>query len=132
MYMLPSQGYKYLVQARDLLTGLPEWRALTHKTGRTLGQFIFEELLCQWGRLEEIVTGNGTPFVAALEWITTQYHICHIRISAYNSQANRVIETIHQTIRDSLVRCVQEILNNGMSVKTLDLTVEYVQLEAYI
>ena len=104
MHMLPSQGYKYLVQAHDLLTGLPEWRALTHKTGRTLGQFIFEELLCQWGGLEEIVIDNGTPFVAALEWIATQYHICHIRISAYNSQANRVIETIHQMIRDSLVK----------------------------
>jgi len=69
--MPPSQGYKYIVQARDSLTGWPEWRALTCETGRTLGQFIFEELLCQWGGLEEIVTDNGTLFVAALEWIAT-------------------------------------------------------------
>jgi len=71
MHMPPSQGYKYIVQARDSLTGWPEWRALTRETGRTLGQFIFEELLCRWGGLEEIVTDNGTPFVAALEWIAT-------------------------------------------------------------
>jgi len=65
--MSPSQGYKYLVQACDSLTGWLEWRALTHETGRILGQFIFEELLCQWGGLEEIITNNRTPFVAALE-----------------------------------------------------------------
>ena len=104
MHMPPSQGYKYIVQACDSLTGWLEWRALTRETGRTLGQFIFEELLCQWGGLEEIVTDNGTLFVAALEWIATQYHIHHIRISAYNSQANRVVETTHRTIRDSLVK----------------------------
>jgi len=102
--MPPSQGYKYIVQARDSLTGWLEWRVLTRETGRTLGQFIFEELLCRWGGLEEIVTDNRTPFVAALEWIATRYHIHHIRISAYNSQANGVVETTHWTIRDSLVK----------------------------
>jgi len=67
MHMPPSQGYKYLVQAHDSLTGWPEWRALTCETGRTLGQFIFKELLCRWSRLEEIITDNGTLFVAALK-----------------------------------------------------------------
>ncbi|KXN83395.1 hypothetical protein AN958_01499 [Leucoagaricus sp. SymC.cos] len=45
MHMPPSHGYKYIVQARDSLTGWIEWRALTQETGRTLGQFIFEEIL---------------------------------------------------------------------------------------
>ena len=47
---------------------------------------------------------NGSAFEAALDWIATCYRIYHIRISAYNSQANKVIETTHQTIRDSLVK----------------------------
>ncbi|KXN92906.1 hypothetical protein AN958_08088 [Leucoagaricus sp. SymC.cos] len=66
-----------------------------------LGQFIFEELLCHWGGLEEIVTENGTAFIAALDWIADWYHIHHIRILAYNSQSNSVIETTHRTICDS-------------------------------
>jgi len=61
MHMPPLQGYKYLVQVCDLLTGWPEWRALTRETGRTLGQFIFDELLCRWGGLEEIVTDKWDP-----------------------------------------------------------------------
>jgi len=77
---------------------------LTRKTGRTLGQFPCEEILCCWGGLEEIVMDNGSAFVAILDLIATCYHIYHIRISAYNSQANEVIETTHRTIRDSLVK----------------------------
>ena len=65
--------------------------------------------MCRWDGLEEIVTDNGTPFVAALDWIAERYHIRHIRISAYNSQSNGV-ETTHRTIRDGLIKmCVGNI-----------------------
>jgi hypothetical protein len=38
-----------IVQARCSLTAWPEWRALRMETGRTIGAFIFEEILCRWG-----------------------------------------------------------------------------------
>lgn len=47
MHMPPAHGYKYIVQARDSLTGWVEWRMLTRETGKTLGRFIFEEILCR-------------------------------------------------------------------------------------
>jgi len=77
---------------------------LTQATDRTLGQFIFKEILCHWGELEEIVTDNSTAFVAVLDWIAECYHIWHIKIFAYNSQASGVVETTHWTIRDNLVK----------------------------
>jgi len=93
--MPPSQGHKYIVQARDLLTKWPEWKALTCETGRTIGQFIFDEILCHWDGLKKIVMDNRTLFIAVLDWIAERYHICYIRISAYNSQSNGVVETTH-------------------------------------
>ncbi|KXN90770.1 hypothetical protein AN958_03627, partial [Leucoagaricus sp. SymC.cos] len=54
--------------------------------------------------LEEIVTDNGMAFVVALDWIADWYHICHIWISAYNSQSNGIIETTHRTVCDGLVK----------------------------
>jgi len=104
MHMPKSHGLSFIVQARCSLSAWPEFRMLRTETGRTLGAFIFEEILCRWGGLEEIVTDNGTPFVAALDWLAQTYHIHHIRISAYNSQANGVVERSHRTIRDSLVK----------------------------
>jgi len=104
MHMPKSHGLSYIVQAHCSLSAWPEFWMLRTETGCTLSAFIFEEILCRWGGLEEIVTDNGTPFVAALNWLAQMYHICHIRISAYNSQANGVVERSHRTICDSLVK----------------------------
>jgi hypothetical protein len=77
---------------------------LRKETGRTLGAFLFEEILCRWGAIEEIVSDNGTLFIAAIDWLSQKYSIRHIRISAYNSKANGIVERSHRTIRDSLVK----------------------------
>jgi transposase InsO family protein len=69
-----------------------------------VGAFIFEEILCRWGALEEIVTDNGGPFVKALEYLAKQYRIHHIRISPYNSRANGSVERAHQNVRDALFK----------------------------
>jgi len=58
---------------------------LCHENGRTLGSFIFEDILCRWGMVEEIITDNGPAFVQAAEYLSKQYHIKHIHISPYNS-----------------------------------------------
>ena len=104
MFMPRAHGLRYIVQARCSLTAWPEWRALRAENGRTIGAFLFEEILCRWGAVEEIVTDNGTPYVAALDWLAERYGIRHIRISAYNSRANGIVECQHRTIRESLVK----------------------------
>ena len=104
MHMTPAGGFKYIIQARCSLTAWPEWRALCSETGTTIGRFIFEEILCRWGAVEEIVTDNGSAYIAAMDWLSTKYGIRHIRISAYNSRANGIVERQHRTIRDSLLK----------------------------
>jgi hypothetical protein len=107
MLMPHTAGFRYIVQARCSLSAWPEWHALCTETGHTLGTFIFKDILCQWGAVAEIVTDNGTAYVAALNWLAHKYDIHHIRISPYNSRANGIIERQHQTIRDSLVKACE-------------------------
>ena len=107
MFMPPAAGYRYIVQARCSLSAWPEWRALRSETGRTLAAFIFEDILCRWGAVEEIVTDNGTAFVAALDYLADRHGIRHIRISAYNSRANGIVERQHRTIRESIVKACE-------------------------
>ena len=110
MLMPPAAGFRYIVQARCLLTAWPEWRTLHTETGRTLGAFIFEDILCRWGAVDEIITDNGSRFVAVLTYLADCYGIQHIRISAYNSCANEIVEQQHQTIRELIVKaCEGEI-----------------------
>ncbi|KIJ29416.1 hypothetical protein M422DRAFT_144255, partial [Sphaerobolus stellatus SS14] len=40
----------------------------------------------------------------ALDWLSAKYHINHIRISAYNKQANGLVERSHRSIRESIVK----------------------------
>jgi len=104
MFMPLAGGFRYIVQAWCSLTAWPEWRALHMETGHMLGNFIFEEILCRWGAVGEIVMDNGMAYIAALEWLADKYGICHIRISVYNSQANGIVERQHRTIRDSIFK----------------------------
>jgi hypothetical protein len=60
MFMPHASGYRYIVQDPAPSPHWPEWRALRIEMRRTLGAFLFEEILCRWGAVEEIVTDNGT------------------------------------------------------------------------
>jgi hypothetical protein len=104
MYMLHAGGYRYIMQACCSLTAWPEWRTLHIETSRTIGSFIFEEILCHWGAVEQIITDNGTAYVAALDWLAEKYGIHHIHISPYNSMANSAVKWQHRTVCESIFK----------------------------
>lgn len=69
-----------------------------------VGEFIFENLLCRYGAVYELVTDNGKPFIQALDYLADKYHIHHIKISPYNSQAQGIVERAHYGLRESLIK----------------------------
>ena len=85
MHPTPSAGFKYIVQARCLLTHWPEWEMLQQESAKSLAQFILNNIIYQWGTLLEIVTDNRAPFVKAMDYLAKTFHIKHIKISGYNS-----------------------------------------------
>ncbi|ETW80784.1 hypothetical protein HETIRDRAFT_452290 [Heterobasidion irregulare TC 32-1] len=86
MHMPTTGSFKYLVQA------LADW--------------IFEDILCRWGTLVEIISDNGPAFVKALDQLAKKYHIRHIHISGYNSRANGIAERPHFDVRQALFKAV--------------------------
>ena len=104
MVMPQSAGYRYIVQAHCALTTYPEWQMLRSENASTLTSFIFEDILCRWGTLAEIVTDNGPAFVQALDVLADRYNIRHIHISPYNSQANSVVERRHLDVREAIIK----------------------------
>lgn len=109
MHMPKSNGFKYIVQGRCSLTHYVEFRKLRTETAVTLGEWIFEDVLCRWGTVSEIVTDNGPPFVKALQYLEKKYHIRHIRISGYNSRANGLVERSHFDVRQALYKAVDGV-----------------------
>lgn len=104
MHLDKAGGYMGIIHARCATTSYPELRALRSETGKVVGEFIFQEILCRWGAIAELVTDNGSPFLLALEYLGKRYKIHHIRISAYNSQAQGIVERKHFDVRESLVK----------------------------
>ena len=78
------------------------------ETGKMLGDWLFEDVVCRWGGLFEIVSNNGPPFVKALEYLSRRYHINHIQISGYNSRANGLVERSHFEVQQALFKSVDE------------------------
>jgi hypothetical protein len=104
MHLTRSGGFAYIVQGRCSLTHYPEFRMLRKETAQAIGDWIFQDILCRWGTLVEIVSDNGKPFVAALGHLEKKYHIKHIRISGYNSRANGIVERSHFDVRQALFK----------------------------
>lgn len=104
MHMPHSSGYKYIAQGRCSLVYWPEWTMLRKENGKSLGQWILQDIIYRWGLLLEIVTDNGPAFLKALAYLEKYYHIKHIRISGYNSRANGLVERSHFEVREAIFK----------------------------
>jgi hypothetical protein len=103
--LMPKAGrYWYIVQARCALTSYPEWHMLHSEKVVSLASFIFEDILCRWGPVSEIVTDNGPSFIQALEFLAERHGIRHIQISPYNSQANGIVERCHFDVQEAIMK----------------------------
>ena len=79
---------------------------LRAETGRTLMDFIYQDILCHYGAIADLVTDNGAPYIAALDELKRKYGVNHIRISGYNSQANGPVERKHWDFRQAMYKIV--------------------------
>ena len=105
MYMTPkSNGYGQILHGRCALSSWMEGKPIKKSSGKVIGQWLFEEIICRWGTMSEIVCDNGSDFKAAVEWLESKYGITGIRISGYNSKANGKIERAHFDVRHALAK----------------------------
>jgi len=100
----PSNGHSYIVHGRCALTSWMEGRPLRKENTAAIGAWLFSDIICRWGCLRRIVTDNGGPFIAAVDWLRKKYGITGISISGYNSKANGRIERPHWDVRQSLYK----------------------------
>jgi hypothetical protein len=99
-----SNGCKHVVHGRCALSRWSEARALRQDNAKGIAEWFFEDIICRWGTPEEVVTDNAPQMTAVLNWLEAKYGIRGIKISAYNSQANGIIERAHFDIRQALVK----------------------------
>jgi len=82
---------------------------LREEKATALANWIFQDIICRWGALREIVTDNAAVFIKALDYLAKKYKIHYIRISGYNSRANGLVERPHCDVRQALVKAADGI-----------------------
>ena len=72
---LPSNGCKYIVYGKYRLSSQIKAKALKEENARSIGQWLFEDIICKWGSLVKIVTNNRALFKKAIKWLKEKYGI---------------------------------------------------------
>jgi len=102
---MPNAGnYKYIVLARDDLSGWVEGRALTAANSRNVSRFIYEEVICRHGCPTRIVMDRGTENLNLTKELLERYRIQQTLVSAYHPQANGLVERGHDALVNSLAK----------------------------
>jgi transposase InsO family protein len=99
MYMPPSSQYRYIVAAKDDLTGVTEASPLQKNNSKTLAKFLWEKIYCRYGAVGQVTTDNGPEVKGAFEELVRRMGIPHVSISPYNKHANGVVERGHFILR---------------------------------
>ncbi|EPQ56361.1 hypothetical protein GLOTRDRAFT_40540, partial [Gloeophyllum trabeum ATCC 11539] len=106
MHLPKSGGFGYIVQAQCVLTFYPEAKKLHAGNSQSIGTGFMRTY-----SVDEVdsvkssqIMASLLPFLNALECLEKRYHIHHIHISDYNSQANGVVERPHFDFRQALYK----------------------------
>ena len=118
MKMPEAQGKSWIVACRDDLSGITEARAMASDNAKNLAKFFKEQIIYRYGTVEEVVTYNGPSMMGEFAQLVKKFNIHQIRISAYNSQANGVVERGHYNLREAIVKMCNGKMSDWPNVLT--------------
>src|SRR5712672_1675220 len=81
-------------------------RAMKNNDSLSLMRFFWEQIYCRYGAIAEVVTDNGLEVKGAFDQLLRRLKIPQVRISAYNKQANGVVERGHFILREAIMKSV--------------------------
>src|SRR6202795_643136 len=108
MFMPQSGRFRYIVTAKDDLSGATEASALRNNNSESLASFFWEKIYCRYRAVGHVVTDNGPEVKGAFEILLKRIGIPQIRISPYNKRANGVVEREHRTLREAIVKSCEK------------------------
>ncbi len=93
---------KYMVVAREDVSGWPEARALRRATAQAVAEFLREDVFARHGCPTTIVVDGGSENKGVVEDVCELYSVKKHTVTAYHPQANGVVERGHKQLVDGL------------------------------
>jgi hypothetical protein len=105
-----AQGNKYAILAVEFLTRWPEAIPAKTATASEAAHFIYNHLICRYGIPQSIQSDNGPQFAnEVIENLTNILQIRHQFSTPYYPQANGRAERLIGTLKNMLVKSIQDI-----------------------
>lgn len=100
-----ARAKKYIVVAIDYLTKWPEAKAIPEATADQVAKFIYEQIICQHGCPQKILSDRGTHFNnEMIRCLLQKFEINHILSTPYHPQTNGLVERFNRTLCESLAK----------------------------
>ena len=111
-----EKGNRYIITAIDAFSRWAMVRARPEVHASDIIEFIEEEIICQHGVPEQIVSDNGTQFVSrAFDSFVTKLGIKHSKTCDYHPEANGMDERFNGSIIKILRNYINETQTNWCS-----------------
>lgn len=105
----PRAPKRYMVVARENVTGWAEARAVTNLTSDVVSGFFLEEILPRFGAtMRVVVVDNGGEFQGRFADLVASYKIGRVTISPHNPAANGLVERGHSPLKEAIYRRLRE------------------------
>jgi hypothetical protein len=108
VHMPLCRGKKYLIVAREAISGWVEARALSDATSEAVAKFLWEDIITRHGIFGKLVVDGGSENKGYVKILAAKYGILRVQVSAYNARANGQVERGHKPIKDSLSKLENE------------------------
>ena len=96
--------YKYLIVARDDLSGWVEAAPLVKLTASNVAKFLLEYWVYRYGSIKTVTTDNGAEFKEEFEEAVKRIGATLKTTTPYYPEANGMVERGHKPIKDTLVK----------------------------
>ena len=105
---IKAGSYKYLLVARDDLSGWVEAVALTSLKASRSAEFLFDNWICRYGAIRMVTVDGGSEFRDELTAVVEKCGAKLRVVTPYYPQGAGMIERGHRPIKDALVKMCGE------------------------
>src|SRR6266516_7798696 len=102
---MPKYGdYKFIITTRCEFLGWPEGYALTKADSKYVGDFLWRDMVYRHKAFYRLIINRGLKNKGFIKVLIKRISIYRLRISTYNSKANRGIKGNHNDMRNALAK----------------------------
>ncbi|XP_049357065.1 uncharacterized protein LOC125821726 [Solanum verrucosum] len=104
---LASNGHRFILVAIDYFTKWVEATSCKSVTEKVGADFVRNNLICQFGLLDSIITNNGANLNSHLmKEICEQFNITHQNLNTYHPQMKEAVEAANKNIKKILKKII--------------------------